>query len=520
MLRSFRQWIAQTFAPPLERQRRRRLPHPAVSLRRRLEVMPLEDRTMPSLGVIEVSIPIPYALDTTEGGSAGNFRVSRDSTSGTTNVNIIIDGTATSGDDYTAISSVITIPNGQSYVDVSVSPIDDSISEATETVSLTIDTGSGYTIGGSNSATISIFDNDTPEISVQTISDAAEGGADGTFRLTRIGDLSSALTVSYSVDGTAIGEDDEDYQELSGSVTFAANEDTVDITVDVTDDSIAEFDESVVLSIDDGTGYTIGAESYAIVMIADNESPLVSVEPLADGLEGVYSGVFAFHRAGDTTNSLAVSISIGGTATNGTDYTSIGSSVTFAAGEDTALLEVEALSDSTFDPDETVIATITSGTGYSIDTADSATVTIEDAIPVISVQEIGAAYEDGHEGEVLFTRTGDLTDALTVDIAVSGDATADTDYEAISTEVVFAAGESQVFVPVIPIDETTVDPGEVLTLTIQTASGYEVGTVDSVSVMVVDDDSPVVTVTKIADGIEGVAEACSGSHAPGIRVHR
>ncbi|WP_240869360.1 hypothetical protein, partial [Cylindrospermopsis raciborskii] len=46
--------------------------------------------------------------------------------------------------------------------------------------------------------------------------------------------------------------------------------------------------------------------------------------------------VYTFTRIGSTTNTLTINYTIGGTATNGSDYNNIGTSVTFTAGSSTA----------------------------------------------------------------------------------------------------------------------------------------------------------------------------------------
>ena len=47
---------------------------------------------------------------------------------------------------------------------------------------------------------------------------------------------------------------------------------------------------------------------------------------------GRQPGVIRVQRTGDTTNPLTVNLSIGGTATNGTDYTTVPTTVTIPAG--------------------------------------------------------------------------------------------------------------------------------------------------------------------------------------------
>lgn len=62
-------------------------------------------------------------------------------------------------------------------------------------------------------------------------------------------------------------------------------------------------------------------------------------------VEGCAFGSFVFNRPGDLTDTLNLNINISGTATNGTDYSSLPSSVTFLPGEDELVLSVEALED-------------------------------------------------------------------------------------------------------------------------------------------------------------------------------
>ena len=92
---------------------------------------------------------------------------------------------------------------------------------------------------------------------------------------------------------------------------------------------------------------------------------------------GLDPGVFTITRTGSTVAALAVNLSIGGTATNGTDYQTIASSVTIPAGSASATVTVTPIDDTVVDAAETVIATIQPG-AYAVGTASSATVTIAD----------------------------------------------------------------------------------------------------------------------------------------------
>ncbi len=96
--------------------------------------------------------------------------------------------------------------------------------------------------------------------------------------------------------------------------------------------------------------------------------------------EGGTAGVVRVSRSGNTTNPVVVNFSIGGTATSGVDFTALGSSITIASGHSYADVEIEALHDGVIESsDETVILTLSSGTGYFVDSLfDTATITIVD----------------------------------------------------------------------------------------------------------------------------------------------
>jgi len=93
---------------------------------------------------------------------------------------------------------------------------------------------------------------------------------------------------------------------------------------------------------------------------------------------GQGSGTFTFARTGVTTDPLTVNFTVGGTATGGSDYTSSGTSVNFAAGSATATVTVNILDDTVVEGDETVVLTLASGSGYTVGSPSSATVTIKD----------------------------------------------------------------------------------------------------------------------------------------------
>jgi lysophospholipase L1-like esterase len=109
---------------------------------------------------------------------------------------------------------------------------------------------------------------------------ASEAGPDpGAFTVTRSGSTAQALTVQYSVGGSATGG--SDYTALPGSVTIPAGASSAAVPVVVVNDSLVESSETVVLTLSTSAAYAIGAPSSATVTIQDNDS--VPVPPPTGG---------------------------------------------------------------------------------------------------------------------------------------------------------------------------------------------------------------------------------------------
>ncbi len=109
------------------------------------------------VGVATVSIAVADAVADESGANTAGFTISR--TGPVTQpllVNYSTGGTALNGLDYVLLSGIATIPAGQSSTTVAVVPIPDIDNEPVETVSLTLNSGLGYLVGGTSSAVASI----------------------------------------------------------------------------------------------------------------------------------------------------------------------------------------------------------------------------------------------------------------------------------------------------------------------------------------------------------------------------
>ena len=216
--------------------------------------------------VVNVTAPIPTTSEATP-GSPGQFNLTRSSAGVPLTVNYTLTGTATNGVQYTTLPTSVTFSSTATDTNISVFPIDDGIPNATTTVILTIQPGTGY--AGAGSAVVNILDNDTPTVDITASSTAQAYGrytnstgpgnnADFiSYTLTRRGKLTtgSDLTVNLSYSGSAVGG--TDYVQ-SNSVTIVDGTQTASLTLTPMDNASVTTNRTVTVSVAAGTGYAIG----------------------------------------------------------------------------------------------------------------------------------------------------------------------------------------------------------------------------------------------------------------------
>jgi|GEM_PF-1645827 len=184
-------------------------------------------------------------------------------------------GTATAGDADPISLRVDFAPN-QTSATIVVRPIDDTIIENRETIVLLIATNSVNYAVGNRTATVSILDNDGAAPVLSTVSLAVTDGLisettdTGTFTVTRTGSTANAITVGYSIEGTAANG--FDYERLPGFVTIPAGASSETITIRPIDERVFDPNETVSLRLNPNPAYTVGGQNSATATIIDNDT--------------------------------------------------------------------------------------------------------------------------------------------------------------------------------------------------------------------------------------------------------
>jgi alpha-tubulin suppressor-like RCC1 family protein len=420
-------------------------------------------------------------------------------------VNFAYTGTGTRNSDYTAPSSAI-IPIGAASTTFTITPINDSNIETTETIICTISTNAAYfrdAVTTNQSVSSTLNDDDMPTVSiVATDAFASETGPDkGFFTISRTGGTAAALTVDYGVNGRAVLG--TDYRRLDGRATIPVGQSSITVEIVPFNDALDEGTQDVILQLRTTTSYIISPSAQtASLTISDNDASQIYVEMnTGSGTEPTSSSangpVFQIHRPANGT-AITINYTISGTATSGTDFTALPGSIAFGTGDINRTITVSMLADTVLEDAESLTLTLQSGTGYTLLAGQnhSATAWIYDEDqPTVEVNvadgtsSLTAPFTEATAaGEDFFiSRRGGTTADLVVNYTMSGTAVDGTDYTALSGTVTIPVGSTGVYVNVIPINDTTPEGTETIIMTLSSGSyGVRVG---SAALLLGDNDS-------------------------------
>ena len=191
-----------------------------------------------------------------------------------------------------------------------------------------------------------------------------------------------------------------------------------------------------------GTGYSLGAPKSDTVSINDNDplptASFTSASSSAVESAGTHNVTVNLSTAAPS-GGLTLSYSVTGTATagSGNDFTIQNSgTLTIAAGATSATIPVAINDDSSAESAETVILTLTSGTGYTVVNTVVHTLTITDNEGATMSLSGPASADEGNSGtgDLVYTVSLSQTPSAEVywKVCFTGTATADTDGGAIN----------------------------------------------------------------------------------------
>ena len=378
-----------------------------------------------------------------------------------------------------------------------------------------------------------------------TDASASEAGPDnGTFTFTRAYATDEPLAVNYTLGGTATNG--SDYSTLGGTVVFAAGQTTATVTLAPIDDTVVEkLGETVVLTVQAGAGYSLGATTSATVTIADNElapfgaapaalPAVIQAEDFDHGGAGVAFNDTTAANEGPSTYRTGTGVDIeSATDTGGgrnvgwvragewlkysvsvaqAGFYDLGMRMANAAAGGVLHVEVDGVNvtgamavpaTGGFQAYQTITKAginLTAGQHVVRVAFDAAAsngyvgnfnwMEFKKQVAVVTVSATDAAAEEsaGDTGTFTFTRTGDTSAAMTVNYTVSGTATNGTDYAYVTGSVTIAAGQASATVTIAPVDDAAFEGLETAIVTLSASANYTLGAATTATVTIADND--------------------------------
>ncbi|MEI6429625.1 MAG: Calx-beta domain-containing protein, partial [Pseudanabaena sp. ELA607] len=191
--------------------------------------------------------------------------------------------------DYTLGTTSITFAAGTTNLsqNVAVDILPDDLPEDAEKVIINFGAITGALTGSVNTAIVNIPANDPLRYTVitsdATILEGNSGTTPVTFTVNRSGGIAAASNITYQLSGTADGNDYTISNSLNstGTFTFAANETSKTLTVNVIGDTLKELNENITLTLSNPSTSTptsiIDTPQATTTIISDEMPELASL---------------------------------------------------------------------------------------------------------------------------------------------------------------------------------------------------------------------------------------------------
>jgi hypothetical protein len=321
-----------------------------------------------------------------------------------------------------------------------------------------------------------------PTLSINDVS-VTEGNAGtttATFTVTLSAAATSTVSVNYATaNGTATAG--SDYVATSGTLTFPAGTTTKTVPVTVNGDTTVEANETFVVNLSVPVGATLadaqGTGTITNDDVACTSSLQISIadKSITEGNTGSQLVAFPVTLSGASNCTVSVSYATAnGTATAGSDYLAVASTVAFAPGVTTQSVYVTVNGDKVLESNETFLVNLSAPSGATLLDSQAVGTIVNDDVAGFSANDVTVV--EPVSGTVTATFTVTLAPAASVATTIAyatanGTATAGSDYVAKSGTLTFAAGVTTQTVAVVVNADAVREAIETFTLNLSNPTG-------------------------------------------------
>ncbi len=472
-------------------------------------------------------------------GAAASFTVTADSAP-TSNLTVSRTVADAPGADFLAAevegSGTWTFPGGRTSQTFTIATEADSVAEPSGPIRVTLGAGTGYTLGGASTATVTVNDDDgatppppqppstgggggggTPSLPRSAASVSAgpavvEGGK-ALFRITASPAPSGEITVRVRVSATG------DFVEAAllgeRSVTLSASAPTASLRIATIDDRRNEADGTVTVTLLSGEDYRLSQASAASLAVTDDDTPALVLTPetltVDEGGSATWTVALATEPAADVTVTVA--------STNG-EVTTARNTLTFTASNWNVAqtVVVSAAQDADAADDRARLDHRASGGGYGSVTGSVAVTVMDDDTPGLVLTPAALTVAEGASATYAVALATEPTGNVTVTVTGTSEVTVDRNALSFSARNWNTAQTVTLFAA--PDDDMVND---LATLAHRARGGDYSSVTGSVAVTVTDAGAAVVSAhlarfgrTVAEQALEGIADRLTAPRTPGM----
>jgi hypothetical protein len=438
------------------------------------------------------------------------------------NISATVSGTATPTTDFT-LASTITVEAGDLTGTTTLTAVQDLLVESDETLTIEILSVVNGVENGTQQVSSTIIDDDIATLSIASTIQAAEDATNGLFTISTDKQFDAPVTVTFNV--TGFSTEGTDFLPIGTTIIFPAFSNSLAIPIEVIADDLVEIDESVIINLLSSNNtdvvITTGADSSATMRIDDNDICHLTVRANREAVEGGNDGIFTIYSDKQLGYPAEISLTINGSAEEGTDYQSFGWNITFPAYSDSVNIPVGVIDDRLVEGREDVYIFMqeTDAPNVLISAGNdswSYMNIIDNDFANLSVIAVNDAFEASANGMLAIISDKEIEREVRIDIGLSGTAIEGSDYIPFGHElsypahrqtVVFPAHQKRLEIPIIPVSDEIVEGNETVILSLINAQSHNVSIrlypYDTDTITIIDDDRAVFSIEPGTNGGEG-----------------
>jgi chitinase len=427
-------------------------------------------------------------------------------------------GTASAGQDYVSTTGTLTIDPGETSALVSVAVNGDLLNESDETFFVNLSNAVNAIVNDNLAQGTVSNDDPLPSLVVDDVSlvEGDAGTKNAVFSVSLSAPSGRAVSVDWSTnDGTATAG--QDYVAASGSLSFAAGDSVRTIFVVVNGDAQDELNETFGVELSGALNALLG-DQYGAGTIISDDSTLPGLDIVDASVGEGNTGTVTLSLAVTLTASSAQQVKVNyttsnGSASSGLDYQTASGTLTFAPGQTSQIIDITVSGDTLDEPDETVFVTLSDPiNAFVADGGGIGRINDDDAAPTLSITDVTLIEGNAGTSNATFTVSLSTSSGFVVGVSyatLDGSAleggsamTGQDDYDAASSALLFAAGETSKTVDVLVKGDVLPEANETFFLQLSSPSNATISDGQGQCTLSNDDTPPAISIDDVS-ALEG-----------------